>query len=35
VSTTRAPVAPVIDPNAVPVPAEPVEQAPPEPANQP
>jgi preprotein translocase subunit SecG len=35
VSTTPAPVAPVIDPNAVPVPAEPVEQAPPEPAKQP
>ena len=35
VSTTPAPVAPAIDPNAVPVPAEPVEQAPPEPAKQP
>src|SRR5512134_1542140 len=35
VSATPAPVAPVIDPNAVPVPAEPVEQAPPEPAKQP
>jgi preprotein translocase subunit SecG len=31
VSTTPAPVAPAIDPNAVPVPAEPVEQAPAEP----
>ena len=38
VSTTPAPVAPAvpaIDPNAVPVPAEPVEQAPPAPAKQP
>jgi preprotein translocase subunit SecG len=35
VSTTPAPAAPAIDPNAVPVPAEPVEQAPPEPAKQP
>jgi preprotein translocase subunit SecG len=35
VSTTPAPVAPAIDPNAVPVPAEPVEQAPPEAAKQP
>lgn len=34
VSTTPAP-APAIDPNAVPVPAEPVEQAPPEPVKQP
>jgi preprotein translocase subunit SecG len=37
VSTTPAPApaAPVVDPNAVPVPAEPVEQAPPEPVKQP
>jgi preprotein translocase subunit SecG len=35
VTTTPAPVAPAIDPNAVPVPAEPVEQAPAEPVKQP
>jgi preprotein translocase subunit SecG len=34
-TTAPAPVAPAIDPNAVPVPAEPVEQAPPQPAKQP
>jgi preprotein translocase subunit SecG len=34
-TTAPAPVAPVIDPNAVPVPAEPVEQVPPEAAKEP